>query len=156
MHIELRNWLQRTENIRRIIYLPAVFSTVIHSNHHCHKIHHNMFKVFYTEKLMRLQYEVALKTCWHFIANAISKSTVAMILFPEFPTSYICSHLICSTTDQKSFLAILLDKKCNDFSRTLLSFSWSGKKINRAFVLTKTAAPVLPDAKSGLVTKLNW
>lgn len=83
---------------------------------------------------MRLQYEVAPNTCWHFIANAISKSTVAMILFPEFPTSYICSHLICSTTDQKSLLATLLDKKCNKFSRTLLSFSWSGKKINRAFV----------------------
>lgn len=42
MLVELRNWLQRTENIRRTIHLPAVFSTVIHSNHHCHKIH-NMF-----------------------------------------------------------------------------------------------------------------
>jgi hypothetical protein len=122
MHIELMNWLQRTENIRRIRHLPAVSSTVIHSNHHCHKIR-NMFSVFYTEKLMRLQYEVATKTCWHFIANTISKSTVAMILFPESSTSYICSHLICSTTDQKNLLAILLDIKRNEFSRTLLSFS---------------------------------
>jgi hypothetical protein len=30
------------------------------------------------------------------------------------------------------------------------------RKSTELLFLTKTAAPVLPDAKSGLVTKLNW